>query len=311
MMHRFLTLLIVALGILGAGPATSAPLRLINTLPEFDRVAAKVSRLPEHRRVAAFERLAAPIADGFYARSRLPENYDRRITMGLADFKLRRKEILTTAKDFEGAFRRAIPKFEQTFGPLESPRPIYVVDSFGEMDGGTRDLPHGSTLLFGADVIAKIHPSDTMEAFLDHELFHLWHEPRFKCDPAWCSLWEEGMATYVAAAMNADAGDNALMLDQPAPIRPTVDKDRAAAVCAAMPIMPSTDEKDYAKLFFGNSHVEGFPARMGYYLGYLVVADLAKSRSLKELAGLSPEEAEPLVRQSLRAMAPACASQWN
>ena len=45
------------------------------------------------------------------------------------------------------------------------------------------------------------------------------------------------------------------------------------------------------------------PARMGYYIGYLVAADLGKTRSLKELAALTPAQAKPLIDQSMASMA--------
>ena len=42
---------------------------------------------------------------------------------------------------------------------------------------------------------------------------------------------------------------------------------------------------------------------MGYYLGYLVVADVGKARTLKELAALKPAEVKPLIDASLERMA--------
>jgi hypothetical protein len=143
-----------------------------------------------------------------------------------------------------------------------------------------------------------------MTPFFHHELFHVIHEPRFgECKQVWCSLWEEGLATYVAWTLNPQAGDSALMLDQPAPIRPAVDANLAGAVCAAKPLLSSEKEEDYRPLFYGDSHLPGFPARMGYYLGYLVAADLGKTRTLKELAALKPAEVKPLIDQSLERMA--------
>jgi hypothetical protein len=103
-------------------------------------------------------------------------------------------------------------------------------------------------------------------------------------------MWEEGLATYVASRLNPKAGDAALMLDIPAPIRPAVDADTKAAFCAARPLLTSEDEKKYATLFYGNAHLPNYPARMGYYLGYLLVSDLARTRSLRQLASLKGAE---------------------
>jgi hypothetical protein len=290
-----------------ATPASGAPLRLVDLTDKFDKVATATRGMSDKARVAAFEKAMTPLADGFYSRKRNPDRYDQKVLKNLAAYPAERDRILTAARQFDGLFFHARPAFEKAFGRVSSRQPIYLVHSLGEMDGGTRELHGKDTLLFGADVIARIHDSNDMEPFLHHELFHLWHEPRFgKCEPAWCSLWEEGMATYVAARLNPQAGEAALMLSQPAPVRPGVDKDLPAAVCAAMPLLSSKDEKVYGKLFYGNAYVDGFPARMGYYLGYLVAADLGKTRTLKQLAVLTPKQVEPLVRASLKQMAPDC-----
>ena len=155
-----------------------------------------------------------------------------------------------------------------------------------------------------ADVIARIHYGHDMTPFFHHELFHVFHEPLMeKCDATWCSLWEEGLASYVAAKLNPGAGEAALMLDQPAPIRPAVDANLLGAICATKPLLSSEKEEDYSKLFYGNAHIDGFPARMGYYLGYLVAADLGKTRTLKQLAALKPAEVKPMIDASLDRMA--------
>jgi uncharacterized protein YjaZ len=56
-------------------------------------------------------------------------------------------------------------------------------------------------------------------------------------------------------------------------------------------------------LFYGNKNVPGLPPRMGYYVGYLVVSEAAKTRSLKQLAALKPAEVKPLVASTLKRMA--------
>ncbi len=244
------------------------------------------------------------MASGFYARSRKPDRYDSRVLKNLAAYPEQRASILAVSKEFANLFAPARQTFEATFGPVRSEQPMYLLHSMGEMDGGTRDLNGKETLIFGSDVIAKIHAGHDMTPFFHHELFHVWHEPRFgECEPLWCSLWEEGLATYVAGTMNPKAGDAALMLDMPAPIRPPVDSNRSAAICAVAPLLDSIKEEDYASLFYGNSHLPGFPARMGYYIGYLVLSDIARTHSLAELGVMTPAEARPLIDQAIQRMA--------
>ena len=298
-----------------AGPAQAAPkhrapapgLRFVDLVPAFDKTAAATAKLSDDKaKVALFEKRMDPLAGGFYTRKRKPDRYNQRVLANLKAYPEQREKILAVAKEFQKLFGPARASFQKAFGPVSSSQPVYLLHSLGEMDGGTRDDLKGgkTTLIFGADVIAKIHYGHDMTPFFHHELFHVYHEPRFgECKPAWCSLWEEGLATYVAAKLNPGAGDAALMLDMPAPIRPAVDANLAGAICASRPLLSSEKEEDYAKLFYGNQHVDGFPARMGYYLGYLVVADVGKSRTLKELADLKPAEVKPLIDQSLDRMA--------
>lgn len=285
--------------------AAQAPdLRLVDLTGEFDRFATSTGQLPDEERVAAFEQQIGALADGFYARSRKPERYDSRVIKSLHDYPQAREGILAVSRQFEALFGPARASFERAIGPVSSPQPVYLLHSVGEMDGGTRKLDGKSTLIFGADVIARIHAGNDMTPFFHHELFHVYHRQRFgDCEPIWCSLWAEGLATYVASALNPGAGDAALLLDVPAPIRPPVDADRAAAFCAVIPLLESEDEQDYAALFYGNAHLPGFPARMGYYIGYLVAADIARSRDLRALAELKPAEVRPLIRASLDSMA--------
>ena len=183
--------------------------------------------------------------------------------------------------------------------------PIYLVHSLGEFDGGTRDLPGGSRLLFGADVIAKIHTGDhAIQPFFHHELFHILHHRRFAgCDQVWCNLWSEGLAVYVASELNPGASDEALLLTLPEPIRPAVEKDRAAAVCAVAQRLNSTDPKDYAGLFSFERLRPSRPPRFGYYVGYLTAQELARTRSLDDLAHLDVDHARPLVAAALGRLA--------
>jgi hypothetical protein len=62
---------------------------------------------------------------------------------------------------------------------------------------------------------------------------YLRHTPRHfeDCDQLWCSLWQEGLATYAAAVLTPDASDHQLILDVPHPIRYDTDSHWADALC--------------------------------------------------------------------------------
>jgi hypothetical protein len=308
-MRMWLCLLLSASMLAGVA-ATAAPppaadsLRLVDLTSEFDKVAAETASMDDPAKIAAFEKAMTPLAQGFYARSRKPERYDARILKNLAAYPAKRDKILAVSKQFSALLAPARASFEKAFGPVRSEQPVYLLHSLGEMDGGTRDLEGKATLIFGADGIVSYHDGQNLTPLFHHELFHLSHEKAFgECKPVWCSLWEEGLATYVAASLNPDAGDAALMLDLPKPIRPAVDADRKGAVCAVRAIIDSKEEKDYASLFYGDSSVPGWPSRMGYYVGYLAMADLGKTHSLKQLADMPQAEARIALEGALGRLA--------
>lgn len=298
----------VITGAAAASPAPSSPsddsLRLVDLTGEFDRVATETSAMDDKARVAAFEKAMTPLAQGFYARSRKPDRYDKRVLKNLAAYPAQRDKILAVSRQFSALLAPARESFEKAFRPVRSAQPVYLLHSLGEMDGGTRDLEGKATLIFGADGIVNYHAGRDLTPLFHHELFHLAHEKPFgECKPVWCSLWEEGLATYVAASLNPGAGDGALLLDLPKPIRPAVDADRRGAVCAVKAVLNSTEGKDYAALFFGDSSLPGWPSRMGYYVGYLAMADLGRTHSLKQLADMPQKEAKTALEGALNRLA--------
>lgn len=121
----------------------------------------------------------------------------------------------------------------------------------------------------------------------------------------WCSLWAEGLAVYVAAKLNPNADDSALLLTSPVPLRKAVEDHRAEAVCAVRARLDSERGADYGPLFVGGSTPisSALPPRFGYCIGYLVAADLGKRRNLRQLAALTAERARPLIDRILSRLA--------
>lgn len=302
---RVLSAFVGVLSVFLSIPASAAGgLRVVDLTDEFDRFVMATADMPDAQRIVAFEKQIGPIANGFYSRERTPEGYDFRVLTQLKTYPQRRTANLAVSRQFNGQFAPARAKFEAVFGPVPSQQPAFLLDSMGELDGGTRELNGKSTLLFGADVIAKFHAGNDMTAFFHHELFHIYHDSRIaSCSAIWCTLWAEGLATYVASRLDPGADDDALSLNDPEPIRPAVEANRAGATCAVVRRLESASVDDFADLFLSDSNLPGYPARMGYYIGYLVAADAGRTHSLHELAGMSLEEARPLIDAALARMA--------
>ena len=286
-------------------PAFAADeLRVVDLTAQFDRFAMSTAGMPDDQRILAFEKQIGPIANGFYARDRRPEGYDFRILTQLKTYPGRRAETLAFSRQFNKLFIPARHRFEAAFGPVTTRQPAFLIDSMGELDGGTRELNGKYTMLFGADVIAEFHGGKSLDAFFYHELFHLYHEPSLaNCMTLWCSLWAEGLATYVSSRLDPGASDDELVLNLPRPIRPAVEANKKRAVCEVALRLDSTAYDDFSALFQGDDNLPGLPARAGYYIGYLVAADIGQSHNLKSMARMGLAEAKPLVEASLRRMA--------
>jgi hypothetical protein len=307
----------MALALIGAAPpahrhqAPSNGLKFIDLIPAFDRIWNETKDLPDDQRVEAFEAKFGKVLPGFYSAERTkdyqtPEQHRAQVLRGLKQYPERRAGIMRVSRQFQSLIAPAKRQFESVFGPMRGYPPIYLVDSFREFDGGTRDLPEGNRLMFGADMIDELYSGKPIKPFIEHELFHLMHHRTFpECDPVWCNLWEEGLATYVASKLNPGAPDEALGLTIPAPLRPAVEAHKQEAVCAVRSRLESKDPKDYGPLFMGGGKPlsPDLPRRFGYYVGLLVVSDAGRTRTLKQLAALTPDQAHQLVVESLDSMA--------
>lgn len=266
---------------------------------EFDRFATRTQAMPPEARVAAFHATFDRLVPGLYA-DRDPARLDRRIARALDGYRAIRPAFLAVERRFPAELSSAVKRFRTLFPDFVPPLPIYLVHSLGMRDGGSDIMRGRKVMLFGADVIARIHNDDSLRPFLDHELFHLEHARHFAdCDQLWCPLWQEGLATYAASAMTPGATDHQLLLDQPAPIRAATDARWAEALCWISTRFDSVRGDDSDAAFTGGVEPSGLPSRFGYYVGMRIVAEAVKRRSLPELARLDDKAARPLVGAAL------------
>lgn len=268
---------------------------------DFDAFATTTTTMPPAERVKAFRDKFNQLVPGFYEPryGATEEKYNARVQRALESYPAERAKFLAAADSFAAAYAAANVHFRRFFPDYAPTVPIYLVHSLGEMDGGTRELRGKEVAVFGADVIARVHDAGSIGPFLDHELFHFHHGRFFSdCSALWCSLWQEGLATYVAGRMNPGADDHALMLTIPRPIRPEVEPRLIEAMCFTRAKFASTDQDDYGKFFFGNGQSQ-FPPRFGYFIGYLLAKQIGEKMSLDALAKLPPARVKPLLEAAL------------
>lgn len=307
-----LAFLATAIGATLAGPA--AP-RETATKPAFTSLAGDFAKFydetaqkPESERIAAFRTRFAALFPGFYEPryGRTDAQYDSVIGKALDGFPDIRSQYARVTAEFPQVLATGVAHFRATFPDFHSDIPIYLLHSLGEMDGGTRTIRKRNVMIFGADVIARLHADDSIGPFFDHELFHIYHGRFYgDCPQIRCALWQEGLATYAASVMNGTTDPHMLMLDTPEPIVPAVDAEMRTALCVVSVRLNSTGEADYIALFLAGKRTERerFPRRFGYYVGYLVAKEAARSMPLAQLARLNQEEARPVIDKALGTLA--------
>jgi len=268
----------------------------------FSSFVDKTAGMEDAARVAAFHTQMDALLPGFYAPrfGATPERYDAHIGRALKEFAELRPKYELVQQEFPAAFEVGIQHFRRAFPGFTPNVPVYLLHSVGEMDGGTRELNGKTYLIFGADMIARIHDAATLTPFLDHELFHVEHGKSFsECPQVWCALWAEGLATYAAKAMNPGADDRQLLLTVPKPIRAAVDATWPKAACFARAKLDSSADIDVSAMFSGGADAGEFPERFGYYVGLRVAEEAGRKYSLPELAKLPPERAKAVLTAGL------------
>lgn len=297
-------LALVLLGACATTPPAAAP-SYTDLSQAFVDFHDRTKGLDDAARVAAFKADVAPLFPGFYSTRgrRTDEQHDRVILASIKRFPEIRHKYVAAQHTFPDAYATAIAHFRQFFPDSTAALPTYFVHSLGEMDGGTREIDGRNVMVFGADGIAQYHTPETLGAFFDHELFHVEHGVYFPvCEPVWCALWTEGLATAAAEAMNPGIDQAGLMLTTPRPIKAEIDGDWPAALCLARSKLDSTAAEDHRAMFMGGEPRQAYPPRWGYYVGYRLAQWALRRHTLAELARMPPASAEPLVRAELDAM---------
>lgn len=285
------------------------PFTLVDLTQEYSAFYDRTQGMESAARVEAFKAEMAPLFPGFYDTDRVrsfatAERYNGLIAQSFERFPELRSRFETTAASFESMLAPARADFMRTFPDLAPIGDIYLIHSVGEMDGGIRMINGQRYMVFGADVMARVYAPGEERPFFQHELFHIYHRQTFdRCDEIRCALWAEGLAVYVSEQLNPGATDAQLGLMMPRPIRPEVDANLAAAVCAVRSRLGSDERDDYAPLFLGQASLEGLPPRFGYYVGYLVAREAGRTRSLQELAHMSADDTRPVMEAALVGLA--------
>ncbi|WP_448569742.1 hypothetical protein [Thalassotalea ganghwensis] len=225
---------------------------------------------------------------------------DKAFNKSLEQFESIKESYLAKEKRLTGQLDQSMASFLTSFSDFKSDRPIYIVHSLGQFNGATRELDGKPYLLFGIDVMVRFHQWQDDTPFFHHELFHVYHEKFFECgDALWCSLWSEGLATYVSHQLNTAASEDELMLNIPNGLAADTKANLLLALSDLKAKLFSTDEEHYKAYFNFKADETGLPPRRGYYLGYLIAQELGKKYSLQALAKMNAKQLRPIIIKAI------------
>ena len=228
------------------------------------------------------------------------EKYLDQVTPYLSAIRKIHARFIRECEPIEESFCARFPDFNR------SQVEIYLMLSLFRFDG---KIPHDNprALFLGLDGLAKFHGASVpLDVILSHELFHLYH---FQVNalpvpidtiPLYRLIWQEGLATYASASLNPKATMADVLLD------PRLARDGPkyvpAVARALVTQLESTDDEATAR-YLSYRRGSEIPSRMGYLIGYDIVARLAPTRSLTELARLRGQRLLNLMREQVRELA--------
>lgn len=294
---------VAAIAALAAGVLQAAEPAVRNLAPDFLTAFDASAQLPMPERVAAMKKTLQASFPEFYGRG-TPEQQDKAISAAIESFPKLRPAYMDKAEKFGGALHQHLASFNKVFPAFRLTVPTTILHSLHEMDGGTRELDGKLHLIFGADMIAAVNPTGNPAPLFHHELFHVLQSD-FQCGKGvvWAQLWREGLATYVSKAMNPSATESDLLLDFPKGMAERTRAQLPEAWRQLASALDSTDRAVYAELFSGSNKPSDLPRRRGYYLGYLIAQEAARSHDLPTLAAMGCKQVREMIDASIARLA--------
>jgi hypothetical protein len=302
MRRLLLSALAATISALAAASEPTPVLNLHNKAMDFVTFWDAAKDKPRAEQLAQFNASVAQDFPAFYSIERFDgevtqAHQDERIGKSIDEFPSLREGYIKKAQQFETELPKYIATFKAEFPDYVPTYEIYVLHSLGEMDGGTRTINGKNYLVFGIDGMVKYHGMGRESAFFHHELFHTYHASMAACDDdtVWSALWREGLATYVSKVMDPDATEVETLLDIPNHMAEQTQAVLPAALDQLEKVLDHSDHATYAGLFNFRADGSGLPPRRGYYLGYLVAQEAAKTHDIHELAKLECGSVKKLV----------------
>lgn len=288
--------MVLILAISGFGQQNS--FQTINIMDDFWRFWERSENVAEAEKVKLFREIVLEphkeIFAGFTG---------ERTDADIAKYLTQVTKLIPRMRKVNSRLGTELPKHEATFikafPDMNWKGKVVFMPNYGITDSGTGKMDGVNYLVFGVDTIAVRYGEDAdLAALFHHELFHMYHSLHADAYtgksrengevPLYWLVWGEGLATYVSHKLNPAASMEQILLT----------KNLATDADAIMPRLSKLIRENldsgkpeiWKPLMSSGKNEAGIPPRSGYYVGYLIAAELGKKMSLKELSRLQGPE---------------------
>jgi len=231
---------------------------------------------------------------------------DNRILKYVDEFKSIEKSFKELSSKLNVQFDSSLAKFQKSFPDFKHDFDVCILHSLGIRAGGPVKIQDKTVLMFGVDQMAKYFDFQNFNPFFQHELAHIYHSQHFapvdnekySKDAIYNFLWREGLAVYISSVLNPNAREIEVFMVDSLPQK----TNNVIQIIAhdLVESLYSTEKKLIEKYFWKSSKDTIIPQTAGYYLGYLMVKEIAKEYSLVELVKLEEKVFIPKLEQILK-----------
>ena len=192
-----------------------------------------------------------------------------------------------------------LESFSETFPSFDPDTiDIYIIHSLGGSNGALLPVDDRTVFYLGLDMMVLHNRYKDQRPFFHHEFFHGYHLQHFTPDSRLFNyLWMEGLAVFISRRLNPDATLEQLQLSPQMVAECNADLERLVRTLEAD--LTSTETAVRRQYFYLDAPSSGLPNRCGYYLGLLLVEEVARSRSLEEVISMQSDEVLVALREAI------------
>ncbi len=235
----------------------------------------------------------------------VPENWLLRY---VDEFRNIEQKFIELSGVLQAQFDSSLSEFQKTFPDFRPDFDVCILHSLGIRAGGPVTIQNKTVLMFGVDQMAKHFNFVNFNPFFQHELAHIYHaqyytpiqHEKYAKDAIYNFLWREGLAVYISSVLNPDAREIEVFMIDSLPQKTNQVIQNIA--CDLAGNLFSTDKKMIEKYFWTSSKDSIIPKTAGYYMGYLMVKEIAKKYPLTELVKLQEEQFIPEFEHILKTL---------